>query len=367
MDVLGEVEKAISMQGISSQPITQKPGGEEQLEKMRQDLGALEKQVADLRHLLGGALTLMVHKGLATMEELTEIVKPTLKPTTLPALPPPNKTPPGPLPVVRLSPNPSALASTSSLTPGVSSNCAHILTLSKTGLELAKKDAPDDTTMSRILGTLKEQHKGLKGGLSIAKALLEPHQSQALAPSSFAAAIFALKSFLGRADHSIEPDEALKKKAEKFERSPTRPAGPGGFSSPSSSSPKPEIPSMLVQEEAIRIDDGNNKSRDSSPETTPPKEEPEEGEIVEDSGTAGSSHQEPPRLSSVPAKRKLDPDQRTDAHKKRRPTPVQIEPKQIKLDNPFLDMDLKQAREQGWRAFFFFLFHFGDLHLSSYS
>ena len=211
MDVLGEVEKAISMQGISSQPITQKPGGEEQLEKMRQDLGALEKQVADLRHLLGGALTLMVHKGLATMEELTEIVKPTLKPTTLPALPPPNKTPPGPLPVVRLSPNPSALASTSSLTPGVSSNCAHILTLSKTGLELAKKDAPDDTTMSRILGTLKEQHKGLKGGLSIAKALLEPHQSQALTPSSFAAAIFALKSFLGRADHSIEPDEALKK------------------------------------------------------------------------------------------------------------------------------------------------------------
>ena len=161
MDVLGEVEKAISMQGISSQPITQKPGGEEQLEKMRQDLGALEKQVADLRHLLGGALTLMVHKGLATMEELTEIVKPTLKPTTLPALPPPNKTPPGPLPVVRLSPNPSALASTSSLTPGVSSNCAHILTLSKTGLELAKKDAPDDNVPD--LGHSQGATQGIEG------------------------------------------------------------------------------------------------------------------------------------------------------------------------------------------------------------
>ena len=84
-------------------------------------------------------------------------------------------------------------------------------------LKTLKKGAPKDPDLVRAINGIKERYSKTTGGLGHAKALMESLQDTATTPSSFAAGILALTSFLGRRNHSQEPDDDLRKKAAKFE------------------------------------------------------------------------------------------------------------------------------------------------------
>jgi len=225
MDVLNKIRQTLSTQGHLPASSASSASNQE-VEALKARLSQLEKQTAESSHLIEGIITVMIRKGVVSIEDLAGFVKSpsttrmtisdshispalTSRPTSTGSQQPPL----APLPIV-LRPTQQDHQrgnSDSSTTMG------DVLWMHRKQLKTLKKGAPKDPDLVRAINGIKERYSKITGGLGHAKALMESLQYTATTPSSFAAGILALTSFLGRHNHSQEPDDDLRKKAAKFE------------------------------------------------------------------------------------------------------------------------------------------------------
>ena len=184
----------------------------QRLQPVPEQVQELQTKVQEQERVLKGLVRLMLQKGFCSPTELTTSFEPAKNPSSgssklsMPPVITPSHAgaPSTPFQPIRLM---------TSASPHEKSN---VLIISRAALQkMATKNISSD--LAKAVEVLKNEHKGVHGGLSLAKALLED-RATTVSSEDLAAGLLSVAQFLARQDGSKKASKEKQSRASKYEQ-----------------------------------------------------------------------------------------------------------------------------------------------------